>query len=215
MKNKILTACIVALFAAGVAGADEKTSSVVPGSPAQLSGLLAYWNLDEGKGETAQDASANRLTATVKGGRWVAGVKGSACSSTRTASTWTTAMRRGLNFKAGAPFTFAGWVKTTAQRGPVVSQRNSKDGGANIDVTLNGGKLSGLVRSDGKEFGEQVVVKGPSIDDGQWHHFALTRDDDRTIELFVDGVSQGKASGKDAGGSITTNLRPWVRSAAG
>jgi hypothetical protein len=198
-------------------GAEEKTSAIKPGSPAELAGLLAYWKLDEGKGTTAQDASANKMKATLHGGRWVAGANGTALQFEKDSEYLDYGNLPRLNFKAGAPFTFAGWVKTTAQRGAVVSQRNSKDGGAVIDITLDGGKLDGLVRADGKELGQHAQVTGRSIDDGKWHHFALTRDTGRTIELFIDGESQGKATGADAGGAITTDLRTlgseryWVR----
>jgi Concanavalin A-like lectin/glucanases superfamily/tRNA_anti-like len=195
---------------------DEKVNVVKPGAPAELAGLLAYWKLDEGEGTTAQDASANKLKATLHGGRWVAGANGTGLQFERDEYLDYGDSPR-LNFKAGAPFTFAGWVKTTAQRGAVVSQRDSKDGGAVIDITLDEGKLAGLVRADGREFGQHAGVTGRPIDDGQWHHFALTRDTGRTIELFIDGESQGKSTGADAGGAITTDLRTlgleryWVR----
>jgi hypothetical protein len=158
------------------------------------------------------------MQATLHGGRWVAGVRGTALQFDREGDYLDYGDSPRLNFKAGAAFTFAGWVKTAAQRGTVVSQRNSKDGGANIDLTINGGQLSALVRSDGRELGEHAAVSGGAINDGEWHHFALTRDTGRTIELFIDGVSQGMGSGADAGGPITTNLRAlgseryWVQS---
>jgi hypothetical protein len=208
MKRLVLSVGIACLCAAG-GRADEKSKvAIVPGSPAKMRGLLAYWSLDEGKGTTAQDASPNKMEATLKGGRWVPGVKGTALKFSKEGEYLDYGDSAKLNFKAGEAFTFAGWVKTEAQQGTVVSQRNSKDGGANIDINIAGGKLLGLVRSDKKELGQHAIVgsKG-EINDGEWHHFALTRDTRRTIELFIDGVFQGKGMGADAGGSITTNLR--------
>jgi Concanavalin A-like lectin/glucanases superfamily len=217
MKYLFLSVCLVFLVSAGVGRPDEKPNPIVPGSPVDLDGLLAYWKLDEGKGATAQDASTNKMKATLHGGRWTAGARGSALLFEKDGDYLDYGDSPLLNFNAGAPFTFAGWVKSTAVRGAIVSQRHSKDGGANIDLTLNDGKLTALVRADNKELGQHATVTGGRVNDGEWHHFTLTRDNGRTIELFIDGVSQGKAEGADAGGSITTNLRAlgseryWVR----
>lgn len=111
-----------------------------------------------------------------------------------------------LNFKVGAPFTFAGWVRTTRNNGPIVSQRNSKDGGADIDISVSDGGLHATVREGGGELGQPAAIHGGAVNDGTWRHFALTRDA-AAIELFLDGASQGKASGAQAGGAITTDMR--------
>ena len=52
-----------------------------------------------------------------------------------------------------------------------------------------------------------VQLSGGSIKDGQWHHFALTREPNGTVELFLDGRTQGRNVGKNSGGPITTDLR--------
>jgi Ca2+-binding EF-hand superfamily protein len=188
------------------AGEREPAFKPEPGSPQEIPDLLAYWKLDEGEGTSAVDASKHALKATLRGGRWVPGIKGKALQFDNKGDYLDYGSDQGLNFKGGDPFTFAGWVRTTALQGPVMSQRNAKDGGANIDLTLNGGKLSALVREDGRELGQHATITGATVNDGEWHHFAFTRKD-RTIELFIDGVSQGKATGQDAGGPITTDLR--------
>jgi len=187
-----------------------KTIALEPGQraidfrPADQAGLLAHWKLDEGKGSTAEDET-DKLKATLHGGRWVEGIKGQALQFDGDGDYLDYGDTEELNFQAGDAFTFSGWVKSKAQTGGIVSQRNSKEEGAVIDLTLTGGKLQALVRADGKVVCANVA--GKAINDGEWHHFALTRDRGRTIELFIDGVSQGKASQADAEGSITTNLR--------
>src|SRR5207302_9789119 len=104
--------------------------------------------------------------------------------------------------------------------GHILVQRNRKDGGAVITLALRYGGISALVRSDGAESGQDARLTGRAVNDGKWHHFALTRDTGTTIELCIDGVSQGKAAGADAGGAITTNLRAlgserfWVQKGA-
>jgi hypothetical protein len=120
-----------------------------------------------------------------------------------------------LNFGAGAGFTIAGWVKTTDDVGPLVSQRNSLSGapvilvGVGYDgVASNPGRLKALVRDDnGSEFSQNWArVTGGLVNDGNWHFFTLTRTGG-TIELFLDGVSQGTSSSVESDGAITTNLR--------
>lgn len=64
-------------------------------------------------------------------------------------------------------------------------------------------------------------VTGGLINNGQWRRFALVRNAGNTIELYLDGVSQGQGSGAEAGGAITTDLRAvgserrWVQDGYG
>ena len=111
-----------------------------------------------------------------------------------------------LDFPANAPFTVAGWVKATAGGGMIFSFRNKDDGGPVINLNVQGGGVEAIVRQNGIEDGE-ARVNGRLVNDGEWRHFALTRDDRGTIELFLDAVSQGKESAESAGGRITTTLR--------
>jgi hypothetical protein len=188
----------------------------------ELDGLLAYWKLDERKDETVEDSSSNKMKATLHGGRWVEGVSGTALQFDKAGEYLDLGDSPKFNFKAGQAFTFAGWVKTKAKDGSIVSLRNSKEGaGGIIDLTLGGGKLGILVLADGGKYGEFATLNGGAVDDGEWHHFAVTRDTGKTIELFIDGVSQGKATGTAAGGPITTDLRAlgserfWAKSGGG
>jgi hypothetical protein len=72
-------------------------------------------------------------------------------------------------------------------------------------VADNPGKAMILVRQDGGSSYANVI--GGSVNDGQWHHVAVVRGSGSTIELFLDGVSQGTASDTQSGGAITTDLR--------
>ena len=180
--------------------------SFEPPAATELPGLLGYWPFDEGSGTEAADASGKNNRAAVRGAVWVAGVRGGALDFDGVAAFVDYGTSKDFNFAAGAPFTFSGWVRTKGDRGAILSQRHLQDGGADINITLEGGRLCALVRSDGRELGGHARVIGPPVNDGTWHHFALTRNGS-TIELSVDGVSQGAASHADAGGPITTNLR--------
>jgi hypothetical protein len=189
-----------------------------PPSPKDVPGLLAYWALDEGGGAKAADSAPGGANgATVHGGKWVKGVRGGALELDGVKDYLDLGAGPGLNFKADAPFTVAGWVRTKRPWGTVVSLRNGKDGGALLDLVVADGRAQAQVREDGKEVGQHAVLTAGAVADGDWHHFALTRDG-RSFELYLDGAAQGRATGRDAGGPITTDLRAlgseraWVRS---
>jgi hypothetical protein len=182
-----------------------------PGDPARLPQLIAHWCFDEAEGNRAADSSGNGHDGIVHGARRVNGVRGKALWFDAQEAWFDFGNRPAFNFARNAPFTITGWIQTEAAAGTVVSLRNSRDGGADIEISLNAGRLGALVREDGGEFGEPARVTGPAVHDGLWHHFALTRKASGEIELFVDGASQGKNASPHSAGPITTNLRSVAR----
>jgi hypothetical protein len=176
-------------------------------SAKDIPGLLAYWPLDEGNGVNAKDASGTTNNATVVGAaQWQDGVRGKALTFSGRGDYLDLGKSPALNFPANGPFTITGWVRTLSS-GPLVSMRRKRMGAAVIDLTIEGGRITAVVRADGQEFGEARVVGGLGLSDGAWHHFALTRDVGGRIELFVDGNSQGQGHGGNSAGAITTDLR--------
>jgi len=115
-----------------------------------------------------------------------------------------------FNFAADASFTFAGWVRTTAINGTIVSQRNGAPGwGAPvIDILLDNRSIGVDLRDDRSEFGTHVRFRGgPVVSDGRWHHFALTRTAGGVATLYVDGRRVNQGATVQSGGTITTDLR--------
>lgn len=129
-----------------------------------------------------------------------------------------------LNFAASAPFTVSAYVKTTDAQGPLIAFRDAASG-ANVlglYIGFNGassasGRMNILMRDSSN--GTYVIIQGPVVNDGIWHHVAVTRNAGNLIELLVDGVSYGTASSAATGGAFTTDLRGigvdryWVNSA--
>jgi hypothetical protein len=173
-------------------------------APASLPGLIAYWPLNEGQGASTLDA-ARRQPAVRHGGEWVAGIRGAALRFNGTSDYLDLGDDARLNFGRGAPFTLAGWAATEADRGVICAFRKAGGFGV-IGVLVVKGNVHGWVRDDNSGFGG-VQLTGGAIKDGKWHHFALTRQADGTVELFLDARSQGKDMGKNSGGPITTDLR--------
>jgi sialidase-1 len=110
-----------------------------------------------------------------------------------------------LNFGAAAPFTIAGWVAASSN-GVICSFRRRASNFPVIELSVRQGHLAGWVRDDASGFGG-AKVSGGAVGDGKWHHVALLRQGDGTVELFLDGASQGNARGEHSGGPITTDLR--------
>lgn len=112
----------------------------------------------------------------------------------------------GPRFGGGAPFTISGWVTTDAPDGVICSFRNATSPFPVIELSVRTGRLAGWVRDDaGGQGGAKLL--GGRADDGTWHHAALVREADGTIELYLDGVSQGRDKGANSGGPITANVR--------
>ena len=170
---------------------------------ANTDGLVGCWNLDETSGLTAADNSGCGNNGTlVNGPTWnpTGGQIGGALVFDGTDDYVNLGTDSSLNFGSSAPFTIAAWVKTTEDYGMIISFRSSTDGGPVIDLTVgydgganDPGKVMILVRQDGY-VGSYARVTGGSVKDGQWHHVAAVRSSGSTVELFLDGVSQGTAS---------------------
>jgi Concanavalin A-like lectin/glucanases superfamily len=176
--------------------------------PATLPGLIAYWPLNEGQGASTLDET-RKQPAVCHGGEWIQGIQGAALRFNGTSDYVDLRNDARLNFGRGAPLTLAGWTATEADRGPICTFRKANGFGV-IGVLVVKGNLHGWVRDDNSGFGGVQLDGGP-IKDGKWHHFALTRQPDGTVELFLDARSQGKNVGKNTGGPITTDLRALPR----
>ena len=72
-------------------------------------------------------------------------------------------------------------------------------------ATSNPGQLMALVRDDSNGAGYAEVIGG-TCDDNNWHLFTITRTGG-TLQLYMDGVSQGSSTGAGAAAAITTNTR--------
>ena len=182
-----------------------------PFNPKSINGLIGYWPMDEGQGQAVQDTSGNGVLALCHGGDWVDGVRGKALRFNGKDEYLDMGVGgKHLNFAAGAPFTVACWVNTTADTGVIFSFRHRADmtKGAVfpvISLRVMEGKVSGWVRDDNSGMGAAKPVGG-SVKDGKWHHVALVRQPDGTVELYLDGTFQAKDKGPNSGGAITTQL---------
>lgn len=187
--------------------AKQGPTPVTTSGPADASGRLGWWKLDEGQGTKAEDSSGQGHPATVVNALWVEGANGKGLSFIGKDSYLDYGDSPAFSFPAGGDFTFVLLVRTRADSGTLVSQRNSADGSPVIDIAVSGGKVSATVRCDGNEFaGPAQPTTRTAVNDGNWHQLALTRNGN-TIELYLDGVLQEQSTKDHFGGAITTDLR--------
>ncbi|HVY40286.1 MAG TPA: LamG-like jellyroll fold domain-containing protein, partial [Polyangia bacterium] len=172
----------------------------------------AVWHLNQSS-TPAGDSTSTAASASFQGSPSPATATGlvgaGIATSGTTGSGYLDYRSATFNWTSSDTFTYEGWFNTTDSFGPLYSQRDNGAGNPVIDITVgydgstsNSGKMSVLVRDDtGASF---VEVNGSTaINDGGWHHFAVTRTGG-TIQVYVDGASIGSSTGAGASGSITT-----------
>jgi hypothetical protein len=95
-----------------------------------------------------------------------------------------------LTAPAEYPFSMSGYFKTTDSNGPIFTMRSP--GIFAVCVGYDGAdSVPGRFRFISYTYGTLRRITGPRVDDGRWHHFAVTRAAFGEVELFVDGVSYG------------------------
>ena len=149
--------------------------------PGPTRGLVGWWKFDEGRGTVARDSSGRGNHGKIIGGtRWARGGIGGALEFD--GDDVVTTNLRGFN----SDFTWAAWIKTVRPTGTIIG---------NAEVTWSGGAksfylLGGRPRVD--VCGVSYVQGSAVVNDGRWHHMALTADFETlgthdTVKIYVDG----------------------------
>src|SRR5262245_33790790 len=172
----------------------------------RIPGLVAHWSFDEVEKDRVIDQSGRTNHATLQGGRLDRGASGQGLWLDGRPDQWCDlGGSNDLNFGARDGFTFAGWFTTNEPSATILSLR-SRWANTQIDLLVRDGRLIIVVGDDQDPGPQNGFVFARQPNDGQWHHFAFTRNGN-AIELFLDGVSQGTGNALNTGGAITTNLR--------
>jgi hypothetical protein len=179
---------VTAVNGAGLEGAPSPEASATTGTGPADPGLVGWWGLDDGSGTTAVDSSGFGRDGTMVGGAvWVSGRVGGGLSFD------------GADDRVDVPavvldgasdVTFVGWVNTakTGQQAILSAANGSNDN----EMLLFAASATELRFYTGETIGSFASWTIPSIADSQWHHVAVTRNQTAgTVELFLDGTSQG------------------------
>ena len=171
--------------------------------------LVLWWNLDEGSGNIAYDLSGNGHDGTLNGTpEWVEGYDGYGLY-------FTGGNVEAVGYKGVTgtdPRTCCMWLKTTLGQ---------------MDIITWGGNETGErwnVRTD--NIALRIENRGSArygvtnIVDGQWHHVAVTFEDDGTpdvleCKLYVDGQLDAYGNPNQGGRALDTGTTENVRIGAG
>lgn len=188
----LLFSFVAALFALPLATHAATTLS----KPPNKLGLVGYWSFAEGTGTKATDFSGNHNTGTLTNGpTWANGKRGKALSFDGSGDVVTVNSTLG-NFGT-SDFSVTGWYKQTADA-YIISKRATCDHGSFWDIGTNPLEID--IDQDGAGTNYLALVDPTSSNDGNWHHFAVTRSG-TAVSLYRDGTSV--ASGNSA---APTNL---------
>jgi hypothetical protein len=149
---------------------------------AQDTGLVGHWKLDDEGTGTAFDYSGNDRHGTINGNpQFVPGLFGDAMQFTGDPDRVYIGGYKGL--LGGHAFSIAAWIKTSAN-GEIVGWGNNT-GTERVEFRVSESRLR-VEHGSGNRQGDTVVA------DNQWHHVALTVEENSTISypqvtLYVDG----------------------------
>lgn len=164
----------------------------------------AYWRLGETPGApTSQDETLHNNDGTYSGGTLgVAGALVSANTALAMDGNDKVVLPPGIMNLATStsPKSVECWFQTSAATAALVCARDDIDGNPVLDVVIgnNGaanlpGKASLLVRADNNT-GLTHFHTSNRYDDGQWHHLVAVIRADKTMNLYLDGASDGGAT---------------------
>ncbi|MBB6670114.1 LamG-like jellyroll fold domain-containing protein [Cohnella nanjingensis] len=144
---------------------------------------LAAWSLDEGTGTTAADSAGGGYDGTLAGGAgWVTDAKFGHAADFATNGSKVDIPSNDIHF--GNTFTLSFWVKTPQEnRLRVLLARGLNGAVGHFDVTLF--PDTGILYMSAPDLSGNTI-SGMKIDDGAWHHVAITLGDEK-LTFYKDG----------------------------
>lgn len=185
--------------------------------PVDRSGLAGHWQFNENTSTTAGDVSGNGNKGTISGAVWANGKLGKALSFDGVNDNVRMATSSALQITGNV--TVAAWVKYTSLDASVDS--NSIVGVGAVDngdsannylyyLTLGSDKKLRLYWERDVGLDEEVFSSvSASVNAGEWHHYAVTRDvASNEVTFYVDGVQLGTVQSytNDPNGGSNTAL---------
>jgi Concanavalin A-like lectin/glucanases superfamily len=147
-------------------------------------GPLTQWKLDENTGSTAANEMAGSVDGNITGTVWVSGKSGSALSFD--------GVDDGVNMGdvldlGSSDRSISLWFKTsdtTSVSRCILSKGYSTTGNQHSIYLVSSGELYALMDISGTD---RVVRSNITVNDGQWHHIALTIERDDFMKMYLDG----------------------------
>ena len=152
--------------------------------------MIGRWTFDaaDTSGKQAFDKSGNGYTGTISGSvTQTAGVFGEAYTfSTNGSMNMAYASQAELNKN----LTLAAWIKTTnSSRNEAILAKYDTHGYGYVLRTTAAGKLELEIGTyNAAVYGNKIATDSAKINDGQWHHVAVTISLNSNVSFYVDGV---------------------------
>jgi hypothetical protein len=204
---------IKADYTAGLAGMSTSSDSSVniggASSGKSLSdGLVGYWKMDEGVGETSADSSGNNFMATFSGSTlptWSNGKYGNASQFNGINSYIRVPSNTIINHSTNGTFSLSVWVKpstlSSSWRRGIIRQESYLNSGFRFGF-LNGGAPIFWTDQSG---GTLTMFSSTPMILNQWNHLAVTYNNQQGI-LYQNGNKVANATGTYIAGSNDFNI---------
>ena len=171
---------------------------------------VAWWQLDEGSGQIANDTIGNNHGTLENNPTWSGGQVNGGLSFDGVNDYVEVADNNALDFGTG-DFSLSTWVNTSDSSGidVIVDKRVETFGLVQGYVLYNYNGNLGFQLADGIGQGWTNYLSNVSISDGNWHQVTVTIDRDSTTggRWYVDGVEVGTFNPTGRQGSLS-NSRP-------
>ena len=152
-------------------------------------GLVGYWLMNEGTGNTVQDLSGNGNTGTlVADTHWVPGKFGPCLSFDGTGDYVN--IPTSPIFNAMEELTFSGWIKRSGLENPVIELYNS----TTDRIYLSCSAVTIWVHNDIGDSGGTQYGSSAAIDANTWYFITWTYDSTKVSKLYINGVQTGSTT---------------------
>ncbi|HUV65137.1 MAG TPA: LamG domain-containing protein, partial [Sedimentisphaerales bacterium] len=177
-------------------------------------GLVAYWDLEEGSGTTTTAAVGSPdADGTLVGATWItaglAPIDGSTAAAFFNSANADRIETNYPGILGQAARSVAVWIKAepTQNNNAVIVSWGPNNPTQRYSFRLNGSAANGSLWALRLEIQGSYAIAQRPLNDGQWHHVAVTKGDGATINqvsFYVDGRPEGNLSGTSGGGLINT-----------
>ncbi len=170
---------------------------------ATIAGLILHYKFND---TVTTDYSGNNNTGTIAGSgtTLVTGHDGNALSFNGSGYVTFTSVSLIRLATAASEISIMCWMKSTQTDNTLVSLRDTSHAIIDLVVGYNGidnvgtGKLSLTIWGDAGS--PSTVTSTVTVNDGNWHHVAFTRNSSQLCTLYIDGVNRGSGTDSLPGG---------------
>lgn len=173
---------------------------------------VLHMQLNETSGTAVADDSGFDNDGVISGNpTWTTGHSGNGLAFDGNGDYVSVANDASLNFGASTDFSIAFWAKinpTTEPYTAILSKKLSRAvNRLGYIVKLQNHKLE-FQMSDGVD--TVSAISASNVDDGQWHHYAITVDRDGVAQIYIDGVANGSSANVSSVGNIDDAAADFV-----